>query len=125
MNKSFLLKFIIVFYLMTVGCTVAWEEFVDGKLYDCTDPLFGYLSPDGWVGGNNFPVVVVKHVVTGRPIADSDQIKQGWNVAGLWCLWGTLFSGSLIASFVLARKPWPSSFKEMASTRKVESSVPV
>ena len=110
--------------MMTVVCTIVWEEFVDGKVYDCTDPLFGYLSPDGWIGGNNFPVVVVKHVDSGRPMKDSDEIKEGWSVTRLWYLWSTLFGGSLITSFLLARMSWPSSLKELASSRKDETTAP-
>jgi hypothetical protein len=124
MYKLFFLKFIIVFFMMTVVCTNVWEAFVDGEVYYCTDPLFGYLSPDGWVGGNNFPIEVVKHIDSNRPIQDSDEIKEGWSIAGLWCLWGTFFAGSLITSFFLARMSWPSSLKELISSRKIEPTAP-
>jgi hypothetical protein len=123
MTRLFLLKFFLVFYFSTIGCTIAWEAFVDGKIYDCTDPLAGYLTPDGWVGANNFPVVVVKHVVTGRSIANCDEIKEGWTVTGLWCLWSTFFAGSLIASFLLAKMSWPSSLRGTGSSRTAGSDV--
>jgi hypothetical protein len=105
--RIWILKFGVVFFFMTVICTVVWEEFIDGKVYDCTDPLFGYLSPDGWVGGNNFPVVVVKKVISGRSMSEPDELKEGWSVPGLWVLWGSFFASSLIVSFLLARLPWP------------------
>jgi hypothetical protein len=105
--RIWILKFAVVFYFMTIGCTVVWERFVDGNIYDCTDPLFGYLYPDGWVGGNNFPVEAVDKVVSGRSPSEPDELKKGWNIAGLWVLWGSFFASSLIVSFALARLPWP------------------
>ena len=112
MNKFFLLKFLCVFFVTTVLCQLCWEEFVDGKIYDCTDATFGYLSPDGWIGGNNFPVVVVKQVVSGRSMSEPDEIEEGWSVTRLWYLWSSLFIGSLITSFVCARLPWHLPFKK-------------
>jgi hypothetical protein len=109
MNKQllFILKFICAFVVMTAVCAMAWGKFVDGVVYDCTDPALGYLSPDGWVGGNKFPVVVVKQIVSGRSISEPDEIKEGWSVARLWCLWSSFFAGSLIVSFAVAKLPWP------------------
>jgi hypothetical protein len=101
-------KFLVAMFLMTIVCTIIWENFVDGKIYDCTDPLFGYMSPDGWIGGDNFPVVVVKHVVSGRSIGDPDELKEGWSVGDLWGIWFLLFTTSLEISLSAARWPDPA-----------------
>jgi len=95
-------KFVVSMFLMTIICSIVWEKFVDGKIYDCTDPLFGYLSPDGWIGGNNFPIDAVKQVVSSRSMGDPDEIKAGWSVADLWALWWSLFGASLVISILFA-----------------------
>jgi len=100
-------KFLVSMFLMTSISTIVWENFVDGNIYDCTDPLFGYLSPDGWIGGDNFPVVVVKQVDSGRSMGEPDEIKEGWSVADLWALWWSFFGASLMISILFAW--WPDS----------------
>jgi hypothetical protein len=102
MRRRFILKFISVFFMMTAASTIIWEEFVDEKVYDCTDPGFGYLN----LPGGGWPLVVVKHIVANRPIGDPDNILEGWSVGGLWCLSGAFFAVSLIVSFLLARMSW-------------------
>ena len=108
-------KFLVSMFLTTIICSIVWEKFVDGKIYDCTDPLFGYLSPDGWIGGANWPVVVVKHVISGRPMGEPDEIKEGWSVADLWGLWFSLFVLSLATSILFARWPDPAEIRKELS----------
>ena len=118
-------KFVVSMFLMTIICSIVWEKFVDGIIYDCTDPLFGYLSPDGWIGGDNFPVVVVKQVVSGRSMGEPDEIKEGWSVADLWVLWVLFFGISLFISIFFAWWPDPADrrFKSIFSKlRSMDSS---
>jgi hypothetical protein len=99
---NFLLIFGMVFFVATAACFIVWEKFVDGNLYNCTDPALGYLSPDGWVGGGKWQVITVKKVVGGRSINEPDEIKEGWSVAGLWGAWNALFASSLLVSVLSA-----------------------
>jgi len=108
-------KFLVSLFVMTVICSIVWENFVDGKIYDCTDPLFGYLSPDGWIGGDNFPVVVVKQVVSGRSMGEPDEIKEGWSVTDLWVLWFLFFGASLVISILFAWWPDPAEIQKESS----------
>jgi hypothetical protein len=109
-------KFIVSMFLMTIICSIVWEKFVDGKIYDCTDPLFGYLSPDGWIGaGGNWPVVVVKQIASGRPMGEPDEIKEGWSIADLWGMWFLLFGISLAISISFARWPDPAENQKESS----------
>jgi hypothetical protein len=101
-------KFLVSMFVMTIICGIIWGRFVDGKVYDCTDPMFGYLSPDGWVGGNHWPVIVVKQVDSDRPTGDPDEIKEGWSVADLWVLWFLFFGTSLVISILFAWWPDPA-----------------
>ena len=115
MYKCFkgILKFGSVFLVMTMLCAFVWEKYVDGKIYDCSDPLYGYLTPDGWVGNNHWPVVVVEQIVPSSSMGDPDTIKEGWSVTRLWCLWSSFFAVSLIVSFLLAKVSWSSSLKKL------------
>jgi len=103
MFKS-LAKFGIVFLVMTVVCTVIWDEIINERLYDCTDPIgLGYLHPWDWVHGE---IVFVPHVVHDRMMTDPDTIKEGWSVGRLWCVWFAFFGASVAVSVLLARKEW-------------------
>jgi len=108
-------KFVVSMFVMTTVCTIVWETLVDGKIYDCTDPLYGYLTPDGWIGGDNFPVVVVKQVVSGRSMGEPDEIKEGWSVADLWVMWFLFFGASLVISIFFARWPDPAEIQKESS----------
>lgn len=102
------MKFLVSMFIMTIICSIVWEKFVYENIYDCTDDeiLPGYLNPNGWVGNNNWPVVVVKQVVPGRPMSGPDQIKEGWSIAGLWVLWFLFFVTSLLISILFAWVRW-------------------
>jgi hypothetical protein len=103
-------KFVIVMFVMTIVCTVVWQEVVAEYLYDNTDEnMMGFIHPfylDGWIGQVNFPVVAVQHVVHGRSMSDPDEIKEGWSISKLWCLWFSFVAVSLVISVMLARVPW-------------------
>jgi hypothetical protein len=96
------------FYVMTIVCTVAWDAFVDEKLYNSTDDVpFTYLIPGHWVGDNNWPIKVVPQIVPDDNMNGPDTIKEGWTVGWLWALWFLFFATSVIISSALARVPWP------------------
>jgi hypothetical protein len=103
-------KFVIVMLAMTIACTIIWQDVVAEHLYDNTDEnMMGFLHPfflDGWIGQGKFPVVAVEHVVHGRSMSDPDEIKAGWSIPGLWCLWFSFFGVSVGTSIFLARRSW-------------------
>jgi hypothetical protein len=100
------LKFAMAFFVMTIVCSIAWEKFVDEKLYDATDGVpFGYLTPGFWIGGD-WPVRVVPQIVPGN-MNDPDSIKEGWTIGRLLELWFFFFATSVVVSMTLARMPWP------------------
>jgi hypothetical protein len=105
-------KFALVMFLMTIVCTIVWQEVVTEYLYDNTDDnMAGFLSPlsgDFWIGEGGFPVVTVQHVVHGRSMSDLDQIKEGWSIPKLFALWLSFVTISTVISIALARIRWIS-----------------
>jgi len=103
-------KFVTSLFVMTVICTIVWQDAVTEYIYDNTDDnMGGYLEPfygDYWIGEGGFPVVTVQHVVHGRSMSEPDEIKEGWSILKLRCLWLSFVGVSLIISIVLARVPW-------------------
>jgi hypothetical protein len=103
-------KFAIVMSVMTVVCTIVWQNVVTEYLYDNTDDnIMGFVSPiwgDFWIGEGGFPVVAVQHVVHGRSMSDPDEIKVGWSVPKLFCLWLSFVTASTVISILLARIRW-------------------
>lgn len=96
-------KFLLTLPVMTVLCTVAWQQFVADTLYDCTDAgWLDYLSPGHWVH-NPVPVA---HVAHSRVMSEPDTIRAGWSLAGLWTLWYSFVGVSVVASLLLARMSW-------------------
>ena len=106
-RKRGLVKFGLIFLVITIVCTIGWEVFVDERIYDCTDSVpMGYLFPGVLWPGSGWPVIIFQHIVSNRPMGDPDAILQGWSVAKLWCLWSSLLVSSILASFGLAKMPW-------------------
>jgi hypothetical protein len=103
-------KFVVTLIAMTIICTIVWQDFVTENLYDNTDDnLMGFLGPffgDFWIGEGGFPVVAVQHVVHGRSMSNPDEIKAGWSIPKLCCLWFSFVAISFVISIVLARVPW-------------------
>lgn len=103
-------KFSIVMYLMMIVCSIVWQSVVVEYLYDNTDDnLVGFMGPffgDFWIGQGGFPIVAVKHVVHSRSMSDPDEIKEGWSIPKLFCLWLSLFAISIGLSIWLAKIPW-------------------
>src|SRR6266516_1365694 len=98
-----LARFVISLVVMTVACTIIWQEFVAERLYDCSDDhMLRFLRPGDWV---HHPVAAHR-VVPARTMSEPDTIKEGWNVTGLWCLWSLFFAVSLVVSIGLARVRW-------------------
>ena len=99
----FILNFITVLVVMTIAINILWEQFIDERIYDCTDPVIGYLN----LPGEDWPVVSVKHIISDRPINDPDMILDGWTVDEIWWLAGGCLAISLSVSFLLAWNQWP------------------
>jgi hypothetical protein len=52
-------KFLLTLAVMTLLCTLAWQQFVTDTLYHCTDPgWLDFLSPGQWIH-NPVPVAHV------------------------------------------------------------------
>jgi hypothetical protein len=97
-----IVEFLLTFIVMTVVCALVWGGVIAERLYDCTDSgWLEYLSPGHWV----HQPVAVQQVVHGRSMTEPDTIRQGWNVAGLWCLWCSFIGASLLVSILVACKP--------------------
>jgi len=91
-------KFVVSLIVMSIVCTMVWQEFVTDKVYNCTDDgWLAYLRAGGWVHN----AIVVHQVVAGRSMTEPDTIRDGWSTTGLWCLWY-----SLVVSLWLALVPW-------------------
>ena len=105
-----MVKFVASLFVMTVICTIVWQDVVAEYLYDNTDDnMMGFIHPfylDGCIGQSKFRVVSVRQVVHGRSMSEPDEIKEGWSIPKLWCLWFSFVAISLITSIVFARVPW-------------------
>lgn len=99
-------KFVVSLAVMTIVCTVVWQETVAEWLYDCTDDnMLGFFRPGDWAHFFH-GVVYVPKVLHNRAMSDPDVIKEGWSMTGLWCLWLLFLIGSVVASLLLARMRW-------------------
>ena len=94
--------FLMSLVLMAVVCTVAWDSVVNGKVYYCTDGgTLDFIFIGDWV---HHPESVA-HVVP-RGMSEPDEIKNGWSLKGLWCLWSALVAGSVLMSAMFACLLW-------------------
>lgn len=93
--------------LLLFLCIPAWDALINGKLYYCTDGgtmdfILGPFS-GGWV---HHPEPVPH--VSPRPMEQPDEIRTGWSITGLWCLWGAFVGGSVLVSALFAGALWRS-----------------
>jgi hypothetical protein len=104
----FAVKFVITMIVMTIVSTLAWDAFVNGKVYG--NPDGGSL--DYWFVGDwvHHPVTV-QRIIGGRPMGEPDTIKEGWSVFGLWCLWFSFLGTSIIVSVLAASARWIPQFE--------------
>jgi hypothetical protein len=94
----------ITFFTLLLGCifvcTIAWDDWFPGKLYNCTDSVpFDFLQPGNWVHGN---YVTVAKINPNDSMSMPDSIKQGWSVPELWLLWWSFIAASVAISASLA-----------------------
>lgn len=88
--------------IMAVVCTVTWDGLFNGKLYYCTDGgTLDFLCVGDWVHHPESVALVVP-----RPMSEPDEIKQGWSITGLWCLWVGFVLTSVFISALLAGMLW-------------------
>ena len=100
-------EFVIVMLVMTIVCSVVWQEFVTDKLYNCTDPArIDFLSPGNWVHIHDGKPVAFVPVITGGSMSVPDTIDEGWSVARLWDLWYAFVAVPVVASVLLTRIRW-------------------
>jgi hypothetical protein len=105
-TTSIAVKFVLSLVVMTIVCTLVWQETVAEWLYDCTDDnMLGFFRPGDWVHFYH-GVVYVPKVVHDRSMSDPDVMKTGWSMTGLWCLWLMFVLASSVASVLLARMHW-------------------
>ena len=93
--------------LLLFLCVPAWDALVNGKLYYCTDggTMDFILGPFG--GGWVHHPESVPHVVP-RSMEQPDEIKTGWSITRLWCLWGAFVGSSVLVSALFAVGLWPA-----------------
>lgn len=94
---------------MTILCYAAWDLCLAGKVYWNSDDMDGggYLNPGGWVGSSDgFPVATVKQIVPSPSMSHPDELKIGWTVRRLLCVWRFMFVLSVIVSAWLAALAW-------------------
>ncbi|MEI9998008.1 MAG: hypothetical protein WDO13_02000 [Verrucomicrobiota bacterium] len=113
-----MIKFALVFVLMTALCTLLWEMLVDNHLYNCTDGGFlDYLTPGDWVHSvEGRPLETIPHVVLDRDMEHADTIQEGWTVGRLWTLWYLFFGVSVVISGALAVLPCRPAGQRRAAT---------
>ena len=94
--------FIVSLLAMLIASTMAWDAFINGKLYYCTDGgTLDFLFVGDWV---HHPESVA-HIVP-RSMSEPDEIKAGWSIAGLWFLWISFVAVSVFVSALFARMVW-------------------
>lgn len=112
-------KFTATLLVMTLICTIVWDNVVAENLYNDTDEnMFGFLNPGDWVSGHNGqPIIAVDHIIhSASSMSDPDTIKKGWTVTDLWLVWLFFVANSLTISIGLALLPWmPRRLKDDAS----------
>jgi len=99
--------FLVALLFCTVFCTLIWDNFVVGKLFNCTDSLpFNFLSPGDWVHGN---YITVPKINPSDPMDKPDSVKEGWSIRKLWLLWLVFVFASVTISasmtFLIFRSP--------------------
>jgi hypothetical protein len=93
-------KFLLTLTVMTILCTMVWQQLVADTLYHCTDAgWLDYLSPGHWVHNP----VSAAHVVPSQSMSEPDTIKVGWSIGGLWGLWYSFVGVSMVVSLLLSR----------------------
>ncbi|HSU53977.1 MAG TPA: hypothetical protein VLT36_07975 [Candidatus Dormibacteraeota bacterium] len=98
-----LVLLVISLLIMGAVCIGAWDAFVNGKLYFCTDggSSMDFIFVGDWVHRPES----VSHVIP-RPMDQPDEIKRGWTIRGLWCLWCAFVSGSVLVSAFFSGLVW-------------------
>ena len=116
---AYLVKFVAMMVIMTIICTWAWDAFLNGKVYSCTDGgSCDYWFVGDWVHAHDgHPIVVVPKIVPPHDMSDPDTIKQGWSVAGLWSVWILFFITSLVVSILFAWVSWIKTLDRLAGRR--------
>jgi len=94
------LMFVILLLGCTTICTIAWDNFVAGQLYNCTDSVpYDFLRPGDWVHSfDGKPVVVVSKINPRDSMEKPDSIKEGWSIPKLWLLWWSFVVASIAIS---------------------------
>ena len=98
------LIFLVLLFGCTIFCVFAWDHFVAGKLYNCTDSVpFDFLRPGDWVHSyDGISVVVVPEINPMDSMDKPDSIKEGWSIPKLWLLWWSFVFASVAVSASLA-----------------------
>jgi hypothetical protein len=96
--------FIALLLTCSIFCTYAWNNWIAGKLYNCTDSVpFDFLRPGNWVHSHDgISVAVVPKINPSDSMDKPDTIKEGWSVLKLWLLWWSFVFASVAVSAVLA-----------------------
>jgi chromate transport protein ChrA len=104
MSRALVSFVIFAIGLLTMGGVSigAWDAFVNGKLYYCTDGgSMDFIFVGDWI---HHPESV-SQVVPG-PMDQPDEIKSGWSFTGLWGLWSAFVFVSVLLSALFAWLFW-------------------
>lgn len=114
--------FCTLFLVAMIFSSIVWALCVTDVLYNCTDPgVFDFLMPRDWVHSKQ-GIEFVSEVRSGRPMSEPDQIRKGWSVLTLWCLWGGMVGSSIILSWGAAKRAGSIPAAEITrSARKLAS----
>ena len=94
--------FAFCFVVMMVICVWAWDAYVNGKIYYCTDGgTMDFICVGDWV---HHPESVPQ--IVPRGMSEPDEILNGWSVAGLWCLWLSFVGVSILLSALMSAWFW-------------------
>jgi hypothetical protein len=110
--------FVVLLLGCTTYCTIAWDNFVARKLYNCTDSIpFDFLRPGDWVHSHDgISVAVVPKINPSDPMDKPDTIKEGWSIPKLWLLWWAFVCASIAISASLAFLTFRSRKPKIAQT---------
>jgi hypothetical protein len=96
--------FLMLLLACTIYCIQAWDKYIAGRLYVCTDSVpWVFVHPGDWVHGD---YVIVSQDHFPRSMSEPDAVKAGWNVPKLWCLWWSWIVASTALSSLLSFLIW-------------------
>lgn len=96
--------FVVGLALMAFVSIWLWDGLINGRVYYCTDgSTMDFLFVGDWVHNPESAARVVP-----RSMSEPDEIRKGWSITGLWCLWTSFVILSTFVAAWFARIAWAS-----------------